>query len=397
MRPALARGVLALTAVTLTTLTTGCPRFHAGPLPGAPADATFVEVDGVHVRYREAGTGPAVVMLHGYGASSESWLPVIPSVARAHRVIAVDLKGFGWTSRPEGDYSPAAQAALVWRVLDKLGVGDVAIVGHSWGSSVALSMAVAQPARDPPRRALRRLRLRRAGAELLPLVREAGPRRGAVRAVLPRADRGSRAARVPRRALGHPGSRRPRRGRARAPRHGGRGARGRAQPPVRRPARAAAIVRPARAPAVGRERRGHAGAVRPSPRERARRRRAQGRIRAADTCRWSRRTGHRRATWLRSWPAIASRPRSPRPQRRPRPRPSPWTSPAAVVAVAVVAVAVAAAAVAAAAAAAAAVAIARPPRARPTWAPTRTSAGSGRARASSPSPSARTSPRSAPS
>ena len=135
-------------ALLVATLALGaCARFHAAKLPGAPADATFVEVDGVHVRYREAGTGPAVVLLHGYGASSDSWRAVQPVLARTHRVIAIDLKGFGWTSRPEGDYSPAAQAELVWRVLDRLGVRDVAIVAHSWGSSVGLSMAVAQPAR----------------------------------------------------------------------------------------------------------------------------------------------------------------------------------------------------------------------------------------------------------
>ncbi|MGE0399547.1 MAG: TIGR04551 family protein [Kofleriaceae bacterium] len=126
---------------------TGCASFHAGKLPGTPADATFVDVDGISVRYREAGTGPAVVLIHGYGASSDHWAPVIPALAVHHRVIAIDLKGFGWTSRPDGDYSPAAQAQLVWHVLDKLGVTDVAIVGHSWGSSVALSMAVAHPAR----------------------------------------------------------------------------------------------------------------------------------------------------------------------------------------------------------------------------------------------------------
>jgi len=130
-----------------TLLLAACPRFHAGKLPDAPADATFVEVDGVHVRYREAGSGPVVVMIHGFGASSDSWLSVMPSVARSHRVIAVDLKGFGWTSRPAGDYSPAAQALLVWHLLDKLGATDVAIVGHSWGSSVALTMAVTQPER----------------------------------------------------------------------------------------------------------------------------------------------------------------------------------------------------------------------------------------------------------
>ncbi|MEO8700617.1 MAG: alpha/beta fold hydrolase [Kofleriaceae bacterium] len=138
------RSLLAAAALGLLA---GCPQFHADKLPGAPADATFVEVDGVHVRYREAGSGPAVVLVHGYSASSDSWLPVIPALAASHRVIAVDLKGFGWSSRPDGDYSPAAQAQLVWAVLDRLRVTDVAIVGHSWGSSVALAMAVAKPQR----------------------------------------------------------------------------------------------------------------------------------------------------------------------------------------------------------------------------------------------------------
>ena len=125
----------------------GCPSFHAGPLPGAPADATFIDVDGVHVHYREAGVGPAVVLIHGYGASIELWRGVQDALARHHRVIALDLKGFGWTSRPPGDYAPPAEARLVWHVLDQLGVGDVAVVGHSWGSSVALAMALDQPAR----------------------------------------------------------------------------------------------------------------------------------------------------------------------------------------------------------------------------------------------------------
>jgi uncharacterized protein (TIGR04551 family) len=127
-------------------LVAGCAQFHAAPLPNAPSGETFADIGGVHVHYRERGTGPAVVLIHGYGASLESWAPVMPALT-GHRVIAIDLKGFGWTSRPPGDYSPAAQAALVWALLDQLGVGDVAIVGHSWGSSVALSMAVTHPDR----------------------------------------------------------------------------------------------------------------------------------------------------------------------------------------------------------------------------------------------------------
>ena len=134
-------------ALAAVALLAGCPSYHAGKLPGTPASATFVDVDGASIHYREQGKGPAVVLIHGYGASLESWGGVAPVLAANHRVIAIDLKGFGWSTRPEGDYSPAAQAQLVWHVLDKLGVTDVAIVGHSWGSSVALSMAVAQPAR----------------------------------------------------------------------------------------------------------------------------------------------------------------------------------------------------------------------------------------------------------
>ncbi len=137
----------ALATLVAALVLAGCPSFHATRLPGTPPDATFVDVDGVSVHYREQGQGPAVVLIHGYGASLESWAGVAPVLAADHRVIAVDLKGFGWTSRPEGDYSAAAQAQLVWHVLDKLGVADVAIVGHSWGSSVALAMAVAHPER----------------------------------------------------------------------------------------------------------------------------------------------------------------------------------------------------------------------------------------------------------
>ncbi|MBK9033078.1 MAG: alpha/beta fold hydrolase [Myxococcales bacterium] len=136
-----------LVAAAVGVAAAGCPSFHAGPLPGAPADATFADVDGVHLHYRAVGSGPAVVMLHGYGASIDLWRPVQDALAAHHRVIAVDLKGFGWSSRPPGDYSPAAEAELVWHLLDQLGVDQVSIVGHSWGSSVSLAMVLAQPAR----------------------------------------------------------------------------------------------------------------------------------------------------------------------------------------------------------------------------------------------------------
>ncbi|MFO0554111.1 MAG: alpha/beta hydrolase [Polyangiaceae bacterium] len=142
-----ATGALALVAGLATS---GCLEFYAAPLE-APKDATFVDVAGTHVHYVQAGDhGSTVVLIHGFASSTGVWATVMPALSRDHRVIAIDLKGFGLTSRPEGDYSPDAQAQLVLGVLDKLGVDSserVALVAHSWGSSVALALTLRAPER----------------------------------------------------------------------------------------------------------------------------------------------------------------------------------------------------------------------------------------------------------
>lgn len=134
-------------ALLLLPFVAGCLSFHRGPMPGEPPGATFAEIDGVRLRYRDGGSGPAVVLLHGFASSLETWLGLIPELERDHRVIALDLKGFGWSDRPEGDYSPAAQARLVLSLLDRLGVGEFDLAGHSWGCSVALALALEAPRR----------------------------------------------------------------------------------------------------------------------------------------------------------------------------------------------------------------------------------------------------------
>jgi pimeloyl-ACP methyl ester carboxylesterase len=116
-------------------------------MPGEPAGATFREVEGVRLRVFDQGQGPAVVLLHGFASSLQTWEKVIPLLSSDHRVIALDLKGFGWSDRPEGDYSPSAQARLVLALLDQLGVGKADLVAHSWGSAVALSCALQAPER----------------------------------------------------------------------------------------------------------------------------------------------------------------------------------------------------------------------------------------------------------
>jgi pimeloyl-ACP methyl ester carboxylesterase len=128
-------------------LLTGCMTFHPGPLPGEPRTASYTDVNGVRLRYVDVGEGPTVVLLHGFASSLETWAGVVPALAKHHRVIALDLKGFGWSGRPEGDYSPRAQAELVFALLDQRGINQAAVVAHSWGASVALEMALQQPAR----------------------------------------------------------------------------------------------------------------------------------------------------------------------------------------------------------------------------------------------------------
>jgi len=134
-------------AVSVAFALAGCGTFHTGALPDTPADAKFADVAGARVHYVDQGQGPTVVMIHGFASSLGTWRPLVPALAKDHRVIALDLKGFGLTDRPPGDYSPAAQAELVWALLKSRGVeGPVSIVAHSWGSSVALSMALSKPA-----------------------------------------------------------------------------------------------------------------------------------------------------------------------------------------------------------------------------------------------------------
>lgn len=148
LRRAAAAAAPALAVIRLTfalCLLSGCLAFHRGAMPGEPAGATFVEALGTRVRYVDVGRGPAVVLLHGFASSLETWAPVIPALQQSHRVLALDLKGFGWTDRPEGDYSPKAQAELVRAVMKERGIEKAAFVAHSWGSSVVLQLALDHP------------------------------------------------------------------------------------------------------------------------------------------------------------------------------------------------------------------------------------------------------------
>jgi pimeloyl-ACP methyl ester carboxylesterase len=113
-----------------------------------PALGGIVEVDGVRLHYVDRGSGPAVVLLHGNGSLIEEVAAsgVLELAARKYRVIAFDRPGYGHSDRPRSRiWGPRAQARLLLRALREIGVEQPVVLGHSWGTLVALWMALEAP------------------------------------------------------------------------------------------------------------------------------------------------------------------------------------------------------------------------------------------------------------
>ncbi|WP_207456371.1 alpha/beta hydrolase [Azospirillum sp. SYSU D00513] len=113
-----------------------------------PPSGRFVTVDGVRLHYLEEGDGLPVVLLHGNVVTAEDFVlsGVFERLARGHRVISIDRPGYGYSDRPQGSvWTAAAQAGLLRKALDRLAVERPVVVGHSWGTLVALELALAQP------------------------------------------------------------------------------------------------------------------------------------------------------------------------------------------------------------------------------------------------------------
>ena len=106
----------------------------------------YADVNGVDLYYDDIGSGVAVVMLHGLGASHEDWESQRTPFSRCFRMITPDLRGFGASGRV-GEYTIAQFADDVWTLLDQLKVKRFHLIGHSMGGAVALQMAVDRPSR----------------------------------------------------------------------------------------------------------------------------------------------------------------------------------------------------------------------------------------------------------
>src|SRR5213592_1971646 len=106
-------------------------------LPAQAQDRKFKEttavVNGARINYKIAGSGPAVVLLHGYAETSHMWLPLMPLLAQHHTVIAPDLRGAGDSSKPESGYDKKNMAVDIHDLTSSLGFHRVSIVGHDIG------------------------------------------------------------------------------------------------------------------------------------------------------------------------------------------------------------------------------------------------------------------------
>lgn len=113
-----------------------------------PAVTHQVTIGDRAVNYVDLGSGDrAVVFVHGLGGSWQNWLENLPAVAQAHRVIALDLPGFGRSEMPSAPISITGFAAAVDELCGRLGLGPVAVVGNSMGGFTTAEMAIRHPER----------------------------------------------------------------------------------------------------------------------------------------------------------------------------------------------------------------------------------------------------------
>jgi pimeloyl-ACP methyl ester carboxylesterase len=107
----------------------------------------FVDINGIRTRWRQAGTGPPVLVLHGWGAKIEAVDPIIRALSPQLTVFAVDLPGFGETALPPAPWGVADYADWTRALMDELGLERPNIVGHSNGGRIAIHLATHHPER----------------------------------------------------------------------------------------------------------------------------------------------------------------------------------------------------------------------------------------------------------
>lgn len=107
---------------------------------------SFVRANGVRLHVWTAGSGPAVVLVHGYPQSAIMWRKIAPTLARTHSVVVPDLRGYGESDKPRDGYDKKTMARDIHELMRALGHERYAVVGHDRGARVSHRLALDHPA-----------------------------------------------------------------------------------------------------------------------------------------------------------------------------------------------------------------------------------------------------------
>ncbi len=142
------RPLLAMAALVLAATCTVVPAAAAQPDRFPPAFQTReISTNGVTLHVRYGGSGPAVILLHGYGETGDMWAPLAAELVKDHRVIVPDLRGLGLSSKPATGYDKKTQGEDIAGVLDALKVDRTVVVTHDIGNMVGYAFVAEHPDR----------------------------------------------------------------------------------------------------------------------------------------------------------------------------------------------------------------------------------------------------------
>jgi len=114
-------------------------------LPATFKEQMITSPEGADIFVRSGGSGPVVVLIHGYTDTGDMWGPLAAELDKTHTVIVPDLRGLGRSSRPAGGYDKKTEAADIRAVVKALGYDRAAVVGHDIGNMVAYAYAAQYP------------------------------------------------------------------------------------------------------------------------------------------------------------------------------------------------------------------------------------------------------------
>lgn len=117
------------------------PEFVLPPLPELRSTPVF----GQKICYYDVGAGPALVLLHGIGGDADDWAFCLDALSKSHRVVALDLLGFGRSDKPHIDYSIAGFVEVLQQFLQTLGMERTSLLGGSLGGWIAATFALQFP------------------------------------------------------------------------------------------------------------------------------------------------------------------------------------------------------------------------------------------------------------